>query len=253
MKKIIFIVSIIILLSISAVRVNAITTSPTPTETDLQQKAQKLLELVASDTAKLNLTEKRGVIGTVTDTTGTQITIDDVNGNTRFIDVDELTKFNSPTAKGTFGISDIQKGNKIGVLGLYNKSSRRILARFVDIVTLPSFIHGAVSTIDNENFNFDVITDANKTLNIDVATVTKIFTYTAADGMVKSGFSKITEAESVVIVGYTDKKIANKIVPSFIILLLEVAKNPSITIPGTTSSGEIPSTGSGKILTPKTY
>ncbi len=243
-----FLVTMFLSLSI----IQAFAQTATPTATDLQQKAQKLLELVASDTAKLNLTEKRGIIGTVTDTTSTQITIDDVNGNTRFIDVDELTKFSSPTAKGTFGISDIEKGNKIGVLGLYNKSSRRILARFVDVMTLPSFIHGTVSTVDNKNFNFDVVTDDNKILNIDVATVTKTFIYTAAGGMTKAGFSKIAQGESVVIIGYPDKKIAKKIIPSFIALLLEVVKNPNIIIPGTTSSGEIPSTGSGKTLTPKT-
>lgn len=232
--------------------------TPTPTNTDLQQKAQKLLELVASDAARLNLTEKRGIIGAVTDSASTQITVDDVHGNTRFIDVDELTKFSNPAAKGSFGISDIEKGQTIGVLGLYNKSSRRILARFVDVIILPRFIHGAVSTIDSENFSFGIVTDDNKKLDIDVETVTKTSSYTLDDGLIKSGFSKISQEESVIIIGYPDKKDASRIVSSQVILLPEIPKNPSINFPGSTSSGEIApstkttttSTGSGKTLTP---
>ncbi|MEX2007336.1 MAG: hypothetical protein WD992_01045 [Candidatus Levyibacteriota bacterium] len=238
-------------------KVSAQTATATPTTTDLQQKAQKLLELVASDAARLNLTEKRGIIGTVTDTGSTQITIEDVQGNTRFIDVDELTKFTDPNAKGTFGISDIEKGSIIGALGLYNKSSRRLLARFVDVVILPRFIHGAVATINSEEFNFDMITEENKQLNIDVETVTKTNSYALSEGLVKSGFSKITEGENVVVIGYPDKTEANKIVASFIILFPQLPKNPAINIPGINSSGAVipssnpaaASTGSGKTVT----
>ncbi len=232
----------------------------TPTATELQEKAQKLLELVASDTARLNLTEKRGIIGTVTETSNTQITVEDVQGNTRFIDVDELTKFSSPDAEDNFGISDIEVGSTIGTLGLYNKSSRRLLARFVDVMTLPKYIHGSVSSIDTENFTFSTTTDENKTLTIDVATITKTSSYTQADGLVKAGFSKIEEGQNVVIVGYPDKNEANKILASFIFLFPEIAHNPAINVPGVNSSGAVEleasgataSTGSGKTLTPKT-
>jgi len=240
-------------------KVSTYAATPIPS-TDLQQKAQKLLELVASDTAKLNLTEKRGIIGTVTDSSNTQITVNDAQGNTRFIDVDELTKFSNPVAKGSFGISDIQKGSTVGVLGLYNKSSRRILARFVNVMILPQFIHGAVSTVDSKNFNFTIITDENKNMSIDVETVTKTSSYTLSDGLTRSGFSKITTGENIVIIGYPNKKDTTKILPSFIILLPEIPKNPAINMPGSTSSGEVApspagtttSTGSGKSLTPIT-
>lgn len=242
-------------------KTGAQTASPTPTNLTPEQKVQRFLEIVASDTAKLNLTEKRGIIGTVTDISSTQITVNDTNGNTRFIDVDELTKFSNPAAKGSFGISDIAKGKTLGILGLYNKSSRRILARFVDVMTLPRFIHAAVSTIDNVNYNFNVVTDENKTLLIDVETVTKTSVFTAADGLTKAGFSKIISGENVVVIGYPDKKDSSRIIASNIIFLPEVAKNPAINIPGSSAAGEAPSsattapssTGSGKVLTPKTY
>lgn len=244
--------------AISVLKVYAQTA--TPTASDLQEKAQRLLELVASDTARLNLTEKRGIIGTVTDVSSTQIKVDDIHGNARFIDVDELTKFSSPTAKGTFGISDIDKDSTIGVLGLYNKSSRRILARFVDVMTLPSYIHAVVTETDSKNFTFNVATDENKSLIIDVATITKTNSYTSEEGLIKSGFSKITEGVNIIIVGYPDKKEANKILSSFIILFPQLPKNPAINASGVSSSSAVElspqrttaSTGSGKTLTPIT-
>ncbi len=259
-NKIIFLIVSLMFLTVSTAKTNALTATPTPSDSDLQKKAQELLQKVASDTAKLNLTEKRGIIGTVTDASSTQITVEDVQGNTRFVDVDELTKFSNPAVKGSFGISDIQKGQTIGVLGLYNKSSRRILARFVDVMILPTFVHAAIAKIDSANFNFDVITDENKKLNIDVETVTKTFNYTLSDGMVKAGFSKIIDGENVVVIGYPDKKDANKIISSIVMLLPEIPKNPAINLPSTNSTGEVPtstkktvpSTGSGKTLTPLT-
>lgn len=248
-----FILSIfLIALFLSTGAARAYAQTATPTATDLQQKAQKLLELVASDTARLNLTEKRGIIGTVTETSNMQITIDDAQGNTRFIDVDELTKFSSPDAKESFGISDIEVGSTIGALGLYNKSSRRLLARFVDVTTLPHYIHGTTTIIDTENFSFNMATDNNKTLSIDVETVTKTSSYTLEEGLVKSGFSKITEGENVIVIGYPDKKEADRILASFIFLFPQLPKNPAINVPGVNSSGAISSTGSGKTLTPQT-
>lgn len=258
MKKLITLISIFSFLILTTPTFAATATS-SASQTALQQKAQKLLNLVASDAARLNLTEKRGIIGTVTDAGSTQITVDDANGNRRFIDVDELTKFSNPTVKGTFGISDIEKGQTLGILGLYNKSSRRILARFIEVTSPTHLIHATVISVDNKNFNFDVVTDANKQLNIDVETVTKSFSYTAADGLVKAGFSKITENGNVVVTGYPDKKNPAKIIASIIILLPETLPNPAINIPGSSSSGKllvspttVPSTGSGKTLTPNT-
>ncbi len=255
-KFITFLIFSILFSNFFIFKAGAVTTTPTPTptSTNLQQKAQRLLDLVASDTAKLNLTEKRGIIGKVTDATTTQITVDDINGNTRFIDVDELTKFTNPAARGSFGISDIEKGSTIGVLGLYNKSSRRILARFVDVTILPHFVHGTVTAINNPDFNFTVVTDENKSLTIDVTTVTKTSSYTLLGGLIKSGFSKIIEKENVVVIGYPDKKDTSIIIPSYIILLLELPANPAIEIPGSKSSGQIlpspTSTRNGKTLTP---
>jgi hypothetical protein len=68
-------------------------------EDKTDQISDQLITNIASRVAQLKLVEKRGIIGVVTNTTNTQITVTDSQNNTRFIDVDELTKFSNPIAR----------------------------------------------------------------------------------------------------------------------------------------------------------
>ncbi len=207
------------------------TKTPTPSPNTLQKQIDSLTNKIASRVAALKLVEKRGIIGEVSGVSNTQITLNDINGNTRFVDVDEFTKFSSPSSKTSFGISDIRKGDKLGVLGLYNKESRRILARFIETLIMPAIIHGAVSSIDSENFTLSVNTEDGKEYKIDVQTSTRTFSYDLEKRqLLKSGFSKIETGESIIIVGFADKKDASLIQASRVIVLPGVSKNPKIKV-----------------------
>ena len=220
--------------------------APTPTTTDSQQIKDQLIENIASRVAELKLVEKRGIIGVVTDVSNTQITIADVQNKTRFIDVDELTKFSSPSAKGSFGISDITKGANIGTLGLYNKESRRLLARFVNVLTLPKFIYATVDSIDNKNFMLNTTLDDKKNLIVDIQASTKISSYNKDTGITRSGFTKIKENDDIVVIGFGLASNENMVAASRIILLVDLPKIPR------SNETTIPATESGKKITPTT-
>ena len=210
---------------------------------------QKLLDEIASKTAQLNLVEKKGITGIVTDASDSQITLTDIKGDTRFIDVDELTKFSSPSSD-SFGISDITKGENLGVLGLYNKQSKRILAREIDDVTpFPKVIYGAISASDKTNFEITVVKESGEKIVAEVEDLTRTYSYSAGITS-KSGFSKIIPPETVIIIGSPDKQDPNKIMASRIILFPDIQINPSINLSVQNSPTIIPSTGSGRILTP---
>lgn len=230
------------------------TKAPSPTQNinAIEQQINSLKDRIASRVAQLKLVDKRGIIGTVTDVSETQLTINDSAGNIRFVDVDELTKFSSPSAKGSFGISDITKGSTVGVLGLYNKESRRILARFVDVLVMPETIHGAVGAIDKKNYTVTVIKSDNKTVLVDVGDITKTSSFTKDSGLVKAGFSKITEGERITVVGFYDKKDSNKLIASRIIIYPDLPINPNIDLNkfGISTDDITPSTGSGRKLIP---
>lgn len=217
---------------------SAATTTPAPTQKATasattaveEEQINKLKDRIASRVAELKLVERRGIIGAVTESSNTQLTLTDLQSNTRFVDVDELTKFASPSAKGSFGISDITKGDTIGILGLYNKQTRRLLARFIDVQFLPKVIHGAISAIDKDNFTVTMINNNQETLLVDVQTTTKTFSYTKSDGLIKYGFSKMKVGERIMVVGFTDKKDKTKIIPSRLTYFPDLLPNPHIVL-----------------------
>jgi hypothetical protein len=224
---------------------NVLAASPATPTVD-QALLEKLGNEIASKTAQLNLVEKRGIIGTVTDSSNAQITLTDTNNNTRFVDVDELTKFSSD-ANSTFGISDVKKGMTLGVLGLYNKQSRRILARDVDVMSaFPTIIFGEVSAIDKTNYELTVVKANGGKVVVEIQDVTKSETFTAGS-LTKSGFSKVQAMQTISVTGFPDKQDPNKLSASEIITLPDVQLNYNLNLATPTIA---PSTGSGVKLYP---
>lgn len=255
MKKNIIIISFIII----SLFITKTTLAVSPTPTSISEKDSESVQLdslkskIASRVAELNLVEKRGIAGTVEEASGTQITLIDIKGDKRYIDVDELTKFYSPDSN-SFGISDITKGTTIGIIGLYNKQSKRIMAREIDVITLPKTIQGVVLSTDNKKHTFELLGEKER-LTIDVATITKTFEYTIKEDLTSSGFSKLSENQNVVAFGYLDTDNKKLLLASRIIIFTEIPKNPKINITQDALVPEatvIPSTGSGKKLTPIT-
>jgi hypothetical protein len=204
---------------------NAVT--PTPEDKTAEIRDQ-LITNIASRVAQLKLVEKRGIIGKVDNVTNTQITITDSQSNTRFVDVDELTKFSNSSVKGTFGISDITKDTTVGILGLYNKESRRILARFVSVVSSPIIIHGGVSAKNNDDYTLNVTTEEGKQMTVDVENLTRTYSYTQKDGLTKSGFSKIKENYNIIVMGVLDKNDKNKLTATRITFFPEIPPSPKV-------------------------
>lgn len=255
MKKILLFCVICIFI-LSARNVKAVTTTPSPTtqktSESLSEQISNLKDKIASHVAELKIVEKRGFVGSVSEVSDTQLTVMDLQNITHDVDVDEITKFTSNTAKDSFGISDITKGTKVSVIGLYNKQSKRTLARFIKVVTLPIFLSGTVVEANKDDFTLKVIGDDNSLTTIDVENVTKTSLYSKDTGEGKGGFSKIQPNDRVIIMGYPDKKEKKRMVATRILILTNFPKNPRIVIPDKMLQTEdtVPSTGSGKKLTP---
>jgi len=232
MKKFLFVILLTTYYLLHTTYVNAATPTPTPTTNSnssddaLNQQITDLKTRIASRVAELNLVEKRGIIARVTEVSGTQITVSDLKEKTRFIDVDELTRFSNPSTTESFGISDIAVGNTIGILGLYNKESRRILARFVNVVSLPIIIHGVIESVDEKLFRVKVISENEKVIYLDVEKTTITFSYSKEKGLVRSGFSKIKGNERIIAIVQTNTDEENLITATRIILLPEISKDP---------------------------
>lgn len=256
MKKYLLIISLLavaafspkLTLSVSAKITPTVAPNPTQDGINLQKQVDALKSKIASKVAELNLVEKRGLYGTVTDATTSQITLRDLNNQTRFIDVDELTKFSS-SVSDTFGISDVKKGMILGILGIYNKDSERLQARVVNQENpLPQFAYGAVISTDKTNYNLIIAKENGLRNLVDIETVTKIYAFSGGT-LAKSGFSKILDGEPIIVIGFYDAADKNKIIGSRIILFPDITPSAKIDLtkilPTTVSS-----TGSGIKLQP---
>lgn len=222
--------------------------TPTPPNADITNQIDELKTKIASKVAELNLVEKRGIVGTVTDSSDTQITVTDINGQTRIIDVDEITKFSSSNSK-TFGISDIKKGSYLGILGLYNKQSQRILARDInELAQTPKIIFGGISYVDGKNYELTVIKENEEKVIVEITDLTRTLSYSSGD-TVKSGFSKIKATNTVFAIGYPDKNDTNKLSATRLIILpdIDLTSRINLSLPQATIP---PSTGSGVKLYP---
>ena len=196
-------------------------------------KVDQIKDKVASRVAQLNLVEKRGMVGIVESVAGNEIRINDLNDKTRIIDVDELTKYSSD--EGSFDLDKIQKGTKISAIGLYNKDSEKLLARFINEISIPLFLNGVISGKDDEEFTVNLSTEDEKKYTVDVENITKSFTF--SDGELETiGFSKLPTLKNALVIGYVNPKDENRITAGRIIIFPDVPKNPRIEVDEVTSN-----------------
>ncbi len=226
-----------------------VTNSPTSISDSTQ--IEKIKDLVASRVAELKLVEKRGILGTVTAVTSTQITLTDIHNKKRIIDIDEITKFTSPASK-TFGISDIKKGDTLGIIGLLNKGTDHILARFVNTVSaIPTLFEGVITDVDRRNFVVTVVNEDGKKISVDIETSTKISSFTKADSLIKSGFSKVLPGQRVYISGFMDDTTENLLNADRIIHFPELALSSKLKRAQESEGGTNAAVSATATLTPR--
>lgn len=230
MKKFIlfFILSLIIFNSSTFAQSPTKRSLPTSEGQDkINDRVDELKNKIASRVAELNLVEKRGIVGVVESVSDVQITINDLSNKRRIIDVDEFTKFS--LGKEDSGISDIKKGAKISILGLYNKESQRLLARFINEVSIPLFLEGVISQKNKENFTINLATEDGTNYTIDIEKITKTFEYSKGE-LEEAGFSKLETFQNAFVIGYPEAKDRTRITGSKIIVFPGFPKNPKIKI-----------------------
>lgn len=231
MKKGIFITTLLLTFSLTTNAYAAVSPTPAPSNSQtLNNQINQLKDKIASRVSQLNLVEKRGVIGTIQAVTSSQITLTTYEGNVQYVDVDEITKYSSPGAGSSFGIADLKKGMLVRVLGIYNKESQRILARYIDTETVPTRYSGEIVSIDKTNYQFTIMTVDKKTQKIDIETTSKILSYTPDAGLQLYGFSKLAIGDRIIVVGYPDKKDRSLLITARLIDFLDAPKDPNIAI-----------------------
>lgn len=166
------------------------------------ERVQRIKDIVASKVAELNLVEKKGVIATVSEVSSTEIKAVDYKNKNIVVDVDELTKFNFEDED--FGISDLETGKIYSFVGLYNKDSGKLLARFISQPkSIPNYLEGAISEIDDDDFQITIVNAEGKSTIVDIETSTDIMLVGEQGKLDKSGFSTFEIGQRVIAAGFT--------------------------------------------------
>lgn len=195
-------ITIIIIMTTWAGQVAAVSPTPSPTPQDTQ--IEKIKDLVASRVAELKLVDKKGAVGKVKSASNSQITLINSRNLQVIVDIDELTKFDGASTK-SYGISDIKSGDTLSVIGLFNKQTEKLLARFVTPASnIPQNIEGVVTSKNAKDFSLTIGTVDGKKIVINIETSTKTALFEEGE-TIKSGFSKIKTSERVIVVGFFDK------------------------------------------------
>jgi hypothetical protein len=224
MKRIFFLFTIIFLLLNTVAAYASQETSENP-ENKINSVDQ-IKNKVASRVAELKLVEKKGLVGTVEKVDNNQIRIIDLNNKVRIIDVDELTNFSS-NDNDDFGLSDISKGSKISAVGLYNKESERLLARYITETNIPVFLSGVISDKDSKNYTITLSTEDNKDFKVDIEKITKSYELTDNE-LEEAGFTKIEASQNALVIGYPDPKEENRLSATKILVIPNLPQNPKI-------------------------
>ena len=199
------------------------TASPTPEEEgkETKSKIDAIKEKIASTVAQLNLVSKKGVIGEITKIEKNQLTLEK-DSDVQLVDIDELTTYTKVTGKKRTDIefSDLNVSDRIVVIGLYNRESRRLLARILLVKNVPLAIAGAVREVDIKGGTV-TLEDKKQTrsVTVDIEKATQISSYTKTEGVVKSGLSKIEIGQRTHVFGQKNTDEKDRITATRILLL----------------------------------
>jgi len=200
----------------------------TDSESSSKDKIDEIKDKVTTQVEKLNLVERKGLMGVVESVNENQIKINDLNDKIRIIEVDELTKYSS-TENNSFGYDNIEPGTNISTLGLYNKDSEKLLARFLNEISIPVFLTGVISDVNEDDFSITLTTEDEINYIIDIETITKSFSFTDED-LENSGFSNLEVLQNAVATGFPDPDEENRISANRIIIFPDIPNNPRINI-----------------------
>jgi hypothetical protein len=221
MKKVLF------LFITSFFLVPAIAMAQTPAD-ETKDKIDEIKDKVTTQVEKLDLVEKRGLLGVVESVNENQIRINDLNDKIRIIEVDELTKYSSEE-NNSFDLANIEKGAQISAIGIYNKDSEKLLARFLNEITIPIFMTGVISEKNEDEFTISIATEEEKNYLIDIENITKTYSYDETE-LSQSGFADLEIMQNVIVTGFSDVNEENRISATRVIYFPQIPKNPRISI-----------------------
>lgn len=216
------------LISIKIFAATATSSSATPAITNIKQ-VEDLKERLATKVAQLRQTQRKAIAGTVKSVTTTTATLETNIKDIKLELNDNLIVIQYLKGKRTkLTIDDLSKGDNVVVFGEYDPTLDLIQAKviFIAAASVNQRVRGIVTNIDRNLYTL-TLQSADKTdYTIDIEGTTKTSLWTKDDGLVKSGFSKITTGDILEVLGAQTTKEKNRLSAVRILNLHDLTGNP---------------------------
>ncbi|MBI5613602.1 hypothetical protein HY947_01645 [Candidatus Gottesmanbacteria bacterium] len=193
----------------------AVTTTPTPSKSieasasgEKTKKLEELKDRLATKVAELRQTQRKALYGTVSEVSLVSLSVETANKNVKLDLSDNLKIVQLIKDKRTvLSISDLAKGDIITAFGQFDSTIDLLTPKIIVIQKKPSkHIQGKIKEVNKTDFSISVETNDTQVYVVDIESTTKTLSWTTAGGIVKSGFSKLTVGDTVLVTGQSVPK-----------------------------------------------
>lgn len=185
----------------------------TESATNSGTKLEELKERLATKVAELRTSEKRAIYGTVKSKSLTTLVVETKIKDLKVELTDDVKIFQYLKGKRTeLTLDDLTKGDSVTVYGDYDTTLDLLKATYILIQAIqPLRISGTIGAIDRNDYSLTLKSPDGQTYTIDIETITKITRWDKTNKFAKSGFSRMTEGETIHVVGSPVPKKENRI------------------------------------------
>lgn len=169
---------------------------------------------LATKVAELRSVVKRAMTGTVKSVSLTSATIETKTKDIKIELTDDVVVSQILGGKRTIlPIDKVEVKDPITVFGTYDETLDLLKAQyiFIESATKTTHIAGVIADVDTEDFTLTINTKEGRTVTIDIEKSTKTTVWTAAGGIAKGGFTKLTVGDTVHITGTPAVKAENRL------------------------------------------
>lgn len=172
----------------------------------------EIKERLATKVAELRQVEKRAFFGTVKAKSLSTLTVETKTKDIKIELNDDIKVVQIIKGKRTnLTIDNVEKGDVVSFLGDYDSAIDLLKASLIFIEgTFPTRLSGKVTKIDREDFSLTVGASDNQTYTVDIEKTSKVLRWDKVNKITKSGFSKMTEGETIHFVGTPVPKKENR-------------------------------------------
>jgi hypothetical protein len=180
--------------------------------TESAQPLENLKDRLATTVAQLHQTQLKAVVGDIKTVSVSTVTISTKTSDIKLELTDDLKIFQNIRGKRTELTTDnLEKDDHVVVFGDYDSTIDLLKAQVIIIQSpLPSRVSGTITDVNKKDYTVTLITPEGQTYIIDIETNSSMLAYDPEKGIVKGGFSKLVDGDTVHIVGTPNTKEENR-------------------------------------------